>query len=164
MRLDIQTWEPPPPFVWQPSPLGQCQGINMVIKQFDSIACRPGHVGGGRSCNTQELPCFELWFFSTVLLSNRVVSFAWIGLALAFVNNCSRKREIVTIFYHLSPPPVTNFEKPHHLFNPGAKVSYFASSPWLHQVCNCFAWIFPSFWFHNESLCLKAVSSQWLIT
>jgi hypothetical protein len=54
----------------------------------------------------------------TVLLSNQVVSFAWIGLALAFVNKCSRK-EIITIFHHLSSPPVTNFEKPHHLFKPG---------------------------------------------
>jgi hypothetical protein len=78
----------------------------------------------------------------TVLLSNQVVSFAWIVLALAFVNKCSRKQEIITIFHHLSSSPVTTFEKPRHLFNLGAKVSYFAS---FHQVCNCFAWIFPSF-------------------
>jgi hypothetical protein len=38
----------------------------------------------------------------TVLLSNRVAGFAWIGLALAFVNKCSQKQEIITIFHHLS--------------------------------------------------------------
>jgi hypothetical protein len=54
------------------------------------------------------------------------------------VNKCSRKQEIITIFHHLSSPPVTNFEIPHHLFKPGAKVSHFASLPWLYQVGNCF--------------------------
>jgi hypothetical protein len=58
----------------------------------------------------------------TVLLSNRVVGFAWIGLALAFVNKCSQKQEIITIFHHLSSSPDTTFGKPRHLFNPGAQV------------------------------------------
>ncbi len=40
----------------------------------------------------------------TVLRSNPVVGFAWIELALAFVNKCSRKTRIITIINHLSSP------------------------------------------------------------
>ncbi len=47
---------------------------------------------------------------ATILRSNPVVGFVWVGLALAFMSKGSQNTRIITIILHLSPQLVTIFE------------------------------------------------------
>ncbi len=105
----------------------------MMMKQFDCITCLPGRRGGGRSGETQERH-FELWFFGNCSVKQPSGRFClhlnwhW----LLWIN--AHGNGILNIFHRLSSPPVIIFKESHHFFNPGLKVSCFASLPWSHQV------------------------------
>ncbi len=77
--------------------------MNMVMKQFDPIACHLAAWAEDGQAIPKDLHVLSFDSSVTILQSQWVVSFAWIGLALAFVNKGSRMR-IITISHHLSSP------------------------------------------------------------
>ncbi len=75
-----RTWEPPFLFsVAPPPPPGTS----------DRIACLPGHLGRGRSSDTQERLFLSFDSSVTVLRSNQAIGFAWIWICIWFFNKGS---------------------------------------------------------------------------
>jgi hypothetical protein len=76
----------------------------------------------------------------TVLRSNRVVGFAWIGLALALWTVLMENKN----HQHYSSQNITTiivFEESHHFVNPGVKVSFLLIYHGLVKFCNGLALI-----------------------
>ncbi len=102
---DLRT---PLPFLWQRPPPPPC-GCDRAWKWWwNNLTVSVVYLA--KWANSQAKPNnFNVLSFDssvTVLRSNRVVGFLWIGLALAFVNKCSRITSIIIIFHHPSSPPV----------------------------------------------------------
>ncbi len=143
IQLGIQTWEPLPALLWRPPPppTWDVSGDEYGDGTFRPYCLFTWRVSRGRSRDT-----YVLSFDSsvTVLRSNWVVGFAWIGLALAFVNERSWKMR------ESSPLFITYHHHNHHLWEisplcqPWGDSKCFAIYHGFVQFCNGFAWIFLS--------------------
>jgi len=123
--------------------------MQMVIRQSDRIACLPGHVGRGRSCDTYEHIFLKLDSSVTVLRSNRAVGFAWIWIGIVLTDTKSSPFLSPIMHHHLS----SSSRNLTTCFNP-VKVSCFAfCNDFLKlRILQSFAWIFP-FCFISVSQC-----------
>jgi hypothetical protein len=72
--LDLRTPPPPVPSIGNPSTPKHWQGVGMVIKQSDRIACPPGRVvGGGQSSDTPKRLIRALEYSVIILRRNRAI-------------------------------------------------------------------------------------------
>jgi hypothetical protein len=105
--LSLGPENPPVPFsvATPPPPSGHDRGIKMVIRQSDCTACLPGHVGRGRSSNTQERLFFSSDSSVTVLKQTSGRFCLDLDLHSLFWKSANR-HGIITIFltyhHHLS--------------------------------------------------------------
>jgi hypothetical protein len=102
------------------------QEWNVIGDEYggDLITCLPACVG------KTVKRYLRTWIFSFDFISDCSEKqssglFAWTELALAFLNNCSRKTSLITIVHHL-PSPLISIEESHHFVNPRVKVNCFA--------------------------------------
>ncbi len=96
-----------PPFCGNPPPPnGMWLGMEMVIRQSCRITCLSGHLGGGRSSDTQESLFVSFDSLLTVLRSNRGFVWIWIGIrfwevVLTDTESSPFSSPIITISHHL---------------------------------------------------------------